>query len=880
MADESLALGARLPWRIVFSVDGGGGGAGGGVDHLALPARGRFLGLARALDRLAPPVLAQLGVRRLFSRFPAPALAARYATLQGLVQRGSELLEPGKALPVGTIDDRGSVRRDGGIRPAGAGPAWSRAESVNGAYAGLIDLRAAPHPNGLFSVEIARRRHPGPVIDALVRLFGEGHVYLQGGPAPAPAADPRDLSFLSARRDGDLAGPAPRGLGFAALHARGVRGQNIRIVDVEQGFRAHPDLPPGMAERILWGHSAGPPRELDHGTATLGLLGAQGATAASAARGFSGLVPDAELYFASPWSLCPEVEAHLGGCTCGRTGATPCAGCRETLAALLVSETLRTGALAGVMEYSVESAILGALFAAGADDRPVLRPGDVMLLEVQTPRYRLDDPLAPPALCPVQTEPGIATAMALAVAAGVAVVQAAGNAGLDIDPLVGGPMPEELSWRRGEDGRAVTDPIPGDVGAITVGGVAWDLGDRTTHDVHTRYGRYNHGTRVDTCGWGEGVLTLAGETASSPLFENFGGTSAGAAQVAAAVALLQSRLLRGASPAARAASAYGGPAMRALLRAVGAVGVPSAPAGPGERGPVGETPDLRRLLRDALRLTEDVRFVTPRGPRGVVGQALQPALDTHGALAVRFRIELADRRTGASTPTVVAELAQGLPATLYCGLAFGSVQRVPIPEADLDRDATVTLTGAPPAGWPGPGLRELCTPCLRGRVTAMASGLVADIGPELSEYQDFHATHYLLKHENNVRLGTRMIVRDPRATHLELPFWLVGDPDADREMVLSTQSDGFRSRVEVRFLDPLPEALVPPGQSASLVVAQPSTAPTALLKGVFPRGLRCRALLVVTAGDRDEKRPAAWTLTQTWLGDEVGSLTWVFPAAK
>ena len=32
MADESLVLGARLPWRIVFSVDGGGAAADGAVD--------------------------------------------------------------------------------------------------------------------------------------------------------------------------------------------------------------------------------------------------------------------------------------------------------------------------------------------------------------------------------------------------------------------------------------------------------------------------------------------------------------------------------------------------------------------------------------------------------------------------------------------------------------------------------------------------------------------------------------------------------------------------------------------------------------------------------------------------------------------------------
>jgi hypothetical protein len=772
------------------------------------------------------------------------------------------------------------VRRVGGSRPAGAGPDWSRAQSVNGAYAGLIDLDALPHPNGLFVIDVPRHRHPGRVIEALVRLFGDRRVYLQGGPAPAPAADPRDLSFLSARRDGDLAGPAPRGLGFAELHARGIRGEGIRIVDVEQGFRPHPDLPPGLADRILWGRSAGPARELDHGTATLGLLGARGLSPSAALRGFSGLAPEAELYFASPWSLRTEVAAHLGGCDCGRAPAARCTPCAEALATLVVAEAMRTGCIAGVLDYSVESAILGALFAKAADDRPVLRPGDVMLLEVQTPRYRLDDPSAPPAFCPVQTEPGIATAMALAVAAGVTVVQAAGNAGLDVDALLGGPMPGAVTLRRAGVGRYVAEPIPGDVGAITVGGVAWDLGDHTRHDATTRAGRFNFGTRVDTCGWGEGVLTLAGDSGSVPLAENFGGTSAGAAQVAAVVALLQSRLLRGAVAAPeRADRAYGSPALRALLRDHGAVGVPSAPADRGARGPVGEAPDLRRLWRDGLRLSEDAHFVTSHGPRGTPVAAITPALGAADRLSVQFRVALADRPSGASALPVTVGIAQGLPATLFCALEFGADQRISIPPARLGRTETVALTGAPPTTWPGRNLVEHCTPCLRGQVTAGSAGALADVGPAPAEYARFHGAHYLLQHENNVRLNTAMLVREPARDWHELPFWLVGDPDADREMVLSVQMRGFRQRVELRFLDPLPESLVPGGASASFVVIPPVTNPTAVLQGVFPRGLRCRALLVVTASDRDVERGAELSFSQTWLGDEVGALSWAFAAA-
>lgn len=98
-------------------------------------------------------------------------------------------------------------------------------------------------------------------------------------------------------------------------------------------------------------------------------------------------------------------------------------------------------------------------------------------------------------------------------------------------------------------------------------------------------------------------------------------------------------------------------------------------------------------------------------------------------------------------------------------------------------------------------------------------------------------------------------------------------------MVLSVQMRGFRQRVELRFLDPLPESLVPGGASASFVVIPPVTNPTAVLQGVFPRGLRCRALLVVTASDRDVERGAELSFSQTWLGDEVGALSWAFAAA-
>lgn len=165
-----------------------------------------------------------------------------------------------------------------------------------------------------------------------------------------------------------------------------------------------------------------------------------------------------------------------------------------------------------------------ALAITQAVDR--LRPGDVLLLEVQ-----LNEAGFPP----VEAVQADFDAIRLAVRRRIIVIEPAGNGGIDLDAF------------RARDRRVLnpTSPEFEDSGAILVG-----AGDAHSRE---RVDSSNFGTRVDSFAWGSGVF-------ASPAMPNFGETSAASAIVAGAVAAIQG--------AARA-SARGllTPAeMRALLR--------------------------------------------------------------------------------------------------------------------------------------------------------------------------------------------------------------------------------------------------------------------------------------------------------------------------
>jgi serine protease len=255
----------------------------------------------------------------------------------------------------------------------------------------------------------------------------------------------------------------------------GAGGAGVTIGDVEYDWRpGHEELAPRSLPAPVAPAGGLDPAFLakEHGTAVLALLGA-----ADDGRGVSGLAPAAALRPRSPFSP---------------AGA-----------------------------YVLQGTIADA--AAG------LRPGDVLLVEQQ---ILVDSDPSPAVqrfvLAPVEADPLSRDVIAAATAAGIVVVEPAGNEGVDLGSL-GSPW---LAATAGEAGYS---------GALMVG--AGGSAVSPSGDLRTGV-RSNFGRRVDVQGYGEGVVTAGyGEGWSPPgdraYTSCFDGTSAAAATVAGAVAVLQ-----------------------------------------------------------------------------------------------------------------------------------------------------------------------------------------------------------------------------------------------------------------------------------------------------------------------------------------------------
>jgi hypothetical protein len=159
-----------------------------------------------------------------------------------------------------------------------------------------------------------------------------------------------------------------------------------------------------------------------------------------------------------------------------------------------------------------------------------LEPGDVMLLELSVagPRF---DPFGGKGLVPVEFEPGVFAAIKEATSNGIIVVESAGNGFEDLDhPAYGGAF----------------NRINRDSGAIIVGAGKPEGGIYGSGPDRTRTEESNFGSRVDLQGWGRFVTTsgygpLREEQGPNNLYTiDFGATSAAAAMVAGAAAVVQS----------------------------------------------------------------------------------------------------------------------------------------------------------------------------------------------------------------------------------------------------------------------------------------------------------------------------------------------------
>ena len=149
----------------------------------------------------------------------------------------------------------------------------------------------------------------------------------------------------------------------------------------------------------------------------------------------------------------------------------------------------------------------------------VMRKGDVLLLEAQTSYDLYED-------IPVEVHDAVFDAVRVACDAGIIVVEAAGNGGVDLD---------QFMTKDGHELFKRESPTFRDSGAILVGSATMGV-------PHHRLPGSCHGSRVDCFAWGEGVTTCGDgwEGDEIDTYTNeFDGTSAASAVVAGAAVLSQ-----------------------------------------------------------------------------------------------------------------------------------------------------------------------------------------------------------------------------------------------------------------------------------------------------------------------------------------------------
>lgn len=149
----------------------------------------------------------------------------------------------------------------------------------------------------------------------------------------------------------------------------------------------------------------------------------------------------------------------------------------------------------------------------------VMRKGDVLLLEAQA-SYDIHKKI------PVEVDDVVFDAIRVACDAGIIVVEAAGNGGVDLDRFMTKDGYE--LFKRGSSTFR-------DSGAILVGSATMGV-------PHLRHPGSCHGSRVDCFAWGEGVTTCGDGWEGDDIdtyTNDFDGTSAASAVVAGAAVLLQ-----------------------------------------------------------------------------------------------------------------------------------------------------------------------------------------------------------------------------------------------------------------------------------------------------------------------------------------------------
>jgi hypothetical protein len=331
----------------------------------------------------------------------------------------------------------------------------------------------------------------------------------EGRTLAAPELPPVTPSLRSMQ--GYLGAPTTGINALAAWDIPGGDGTDIQIVDIEGAWLfTHEDLK-DKARLIEEGQQS---PELDwrnHGTAVLGVFSGDRNSVNGNDVGITGICPEANVIgvpvFGQPNSSHPDVA----------------------------------GSAAAIRQ--------------GAD---ALRPGDIMLLELQLPgppdfAVRNDQQ----GYIPIEWWPDNLEAIQYAVTKGVIVVAAAGNGGVDLDSDIYDqqPQPPHGPFPEGWKNPFRRDPI--DSGSILVGAGApppFSINETDLGPDRSRLAFSNYSRMVDAQGWGGEVTTCGFGNLQKGHDENrwyridFNGTSSAAPMVAGALACVQGVLKKAGQP--------------------------------------------------------------------------------------------------------------------------------------------------------------------------------------------------------------------------------------------------------------------------------------------------------------------------------------------
>lgn len=328
-------------------------------------------------------------------------------------------------------------------------------------------------------------------------------VYIEGQVRPAAAVDPLTASStgcVSTSTDGQCyVEGGDKGVNARGAWDLGVTGLGVRIVDVERSwYESHDDLPVIAPASITGSPTA---------TGT-DLLSGDNAFSTSGAAEFDG-----------------RHGAAVAGILVARQNGVGVQGIAHGATLKLASHYQAPD----IDTAHVADAIMAALTWLSA--------GDVLLLEIER---RFTTGALAGSFGPTEIEAADHDAIRVAHALGVVVVEAAGNSGQDLDKV---------------PALKVGDSAYAHSGAIVVGACSPGLPTTATGTpAHTRLPASNFGSRVDCFAWGARVATVGVATSGTTTFVpstasdaahayrgDFDGTSAAAAIIAGAAALVSSR---------------------------------------------------------------------------------------------------------------------------------------------------------------------------------------------------------------------------------------------------------------------------------------------------------------------------------------------------